>query len=77
MRTATDGNSKLERALAESKVISANLEHLATRVADIDPQLEGDLQSYAGRFDEYVRRLGDACERERMPRGDILRNLAR
>jgi len=53
-----------ERAHAESRVISANLEHLATRVADIDPKLRDDLRVYADRFDDYVRRLDAACERE-------------
>jgi hypothetical protein len=45
-------------------VICANLEQLATRVAEIDPDLRDDLVRYASRFDEYVRRLDAACDRK-------------
>jgi hypothetical protein len=55
---------KAERAHAQSMVISANLEQLATRVAEIDPDLRDDLVRYASRFDEYVRRLDAACDRK-------------
>ena len=55
---------KAERAHAQSIVISANLEQLVDRVADIDPGLCDDLRSYAGRFDDYVRRLDRERERE-------------
>lgn len=58
---------KAERAHAQSIVISANLEQLVDRVADIDPALRDDLRDYAGRFDDYVRRLDQACERKQVP----------
>jgi hypothetical protein len=53
-----------ERAHAQSIVISANLEHLATRVSEFDPELRDDLKDYAAQFDAYVRRIGAACEAE-------------
>jgi hypothetical protein len=54
---------KAERAHAQSMVISANLEQLADRVAEIDPKLRDELRAYADHFDDYVRRIGAACER--------------
>jgi hypothetical protein len=60
-----NANSTAERAHAESKVISSNLEHLATRVAEIDPQLRDDLHTYADGFERYVQRLGEACGHRR------------
>jgi hypothetical protein len=54
---------KAERAHAQSMVISANLEQLAERIADIDPALRDELRAYADRFDDYVRRIDAARQR--------------
>ena len=60
----TNTSSKLERVHAESKVIRANLQHLATRLADADPQLRENLQPCVDRFDAYLFCLYQACARE-------------
>jgi hypothetical protein len=54
---------KAERAHAQSMVISANLEQLAQRVAEIDPALRDELRAYADHFDDYVRRIDAARAR--------------
>jgi hypothetical protein len=63
MPTLTADDVKLERAHAQSRVISANLDHLVSRVAEIDPQLRRELSAYAVRFNGLVRQLEEACDR--------------
>jgi hypothetical protein len=60
----TNTSSKLERVHAESKVIRANLQHLAMRLADENPQLRENLQPSIDRFDAYLFCLSQACARE-------------
>ncbi len=63
MPTATKPNAQLDRAYVQSRVIETNLQHLTETLTDVDPKLRDDVRSYADRFEQYVRRLGDACER--------------
>jgi hypothetical protein len=55
--------AQLNRAYVQSKVIESNLQHLSETLSEIDPRLRDDVQSYADRFETYVRRLGDAVSR--------------
>jgi len=64
MPTAMKGNTQLlDRAYVQSKVIETNLQHLTATLSELDPKLRDDVRSYTDRFEQYVRRLGDACAR--------------
>lgn len=64
MATATKQHAKLDRAYVQSRVIETNLQHLTATLSDVDPQLRDDVRWYADYFEQYVRKLGDACARE-------------
>ena len=61
MPLSTQQNAQLDRAYVQSRVIETNLQHLSVTLTDVDPELRDDLRVYAARFEEYVRKLGDAC----------------
>ena len=61
MQTATKEYAQLDRAYVQSKVIESSLQHLTTTLSEVDPTLREDVQSYVDRFEQYVRKLGDAC----------------
>jgi hypothetical protein len=52
---------RLDRAYVQSKVITANLEHLTVMLSAADPRLHEDVATFTVRFAQYVRRLHQAC----------------
>ena len=55
-------HTQLNRAYVQSKVIEANLHHLAAAVSIAEGTLQHDVQSFTSRFEDLVRRLNHASE---------------
>ena len=62
MTTEHAPHIQLNRALVQSKVIEANLQHLGAAVALADGSLHDDVTSFTHHFEDFVRRLSHASE---------------
>jgi hypothetical protein len=60
--TVTAAATQLNRAYVQSKVIEANLHHVADVLSRGNADLSEDLQSFTQRFGEFVLRLSDASD---------------